>query len=233
MPRCLGFQLHFLLPTAFSCWHARCFVATVIPCFACDLPHQTSVYCYNSTCRCVHIAYNLYSFEMLGAFLKQASCRTSLLNATITESIKDVFFAPLRKLHDDPKCPISPLQVAEALRHLPNIGYVSVLKVADGSNRTYTVSGNGSSANNTSWTADGAATFLVWEWEVTFVSNAGDLPLLAAVWSDGRTLPGEGEGFGARGRAGRLICGSCQMFPSDSWPSTAEATVGLRMEVNP
>lgn len=123
--------------------------------------------------------------------------------------------------------------MAEALGHLPNIGYVSVLKVADGSNRTYTVSGNESSANDTSWTADGAATFSVWEWEVTFVSNAGDLPLLAAVWSDGRTLPGEGDDFGTTGRAGRLICGSCEVFPSDSWSSAAGATVGLRMEVNP
>lgn len=123
--------------------------------------------------------------------------------------------------------------MAEALGHLPNIGYVSVLKVADGSNRTYTVSGNESSASSASWTADTVTTFSVWEWEVTFVSNAGDLPLMAAVWSDGRTLPGEGDGFGATGRAGRLKCGSCEVFPSGSWPSVAEATVGLRMEVIP
>lgn len=122
--------------------------------------------------------------------------------------------------------------MAEALGHLPNIGYVSVLKVADGSNRTYTTSANESSANNASWTTGNTVTFSVWEWEVTFVSNAGDVPVMATVWSDGRTLPGESDGFGATGRASRLKCSSCEVFPDGSWPSTAEATVGLRMEVN-
>lgn len=122
--------------------------------------------------------------------------------------------------------------MAEALGHLPNIGYASVLKVANGDNRTYTASENENSATNASWTTNNSVTFSVWEWEITFVSSAGNLPLMAAVWSDGRTLPGEGEGFGATGRAGRMECGSCEDFPNGSWPSTAEDTVGLRMEVN-
>lgn len=63
------------------------------------------------------------------------------------------------------------------------------------------------------------------------MTKAGDLPLMAAVWADGRTLPGQDEGFEMTGRAARLTCRSCQAFPSDSWSSTAESVLGLRMEV--
>lgn len=125
-------------------------------------------------------------------------------------------------------------QVATVLGHLPDVGFVEVLKTADGTNRTYTVPANESLATtNSSLANDSVQTFSVWEWEVTFVTKAGDLPLMAAVWSDGRTLPGEDEGFEVTGRAARLMCGSCQAFPSASWSSTAEASLGLRMEVKP
>lgn len=118
--------------------------------------------------------------------------------------------------------------MAEALGLLPTVGYVRVLKLADGDNQTYTMSANESAASNASWTT---GTLLVWEWEVTFVSDAGDLPLMAAVWSDGRTLPGSADGFEATGRASRYKCGLCESFPNDSWLSDTEAILGLRMEV--
>lgn len=123
-------------------------------------------------------------------------------------------------------------QVATALGHLPDVGYIEVLKTANGTNRTYTVPANESVATtNFSLANDTEHIFWVWEWEVTFVTKAGDLPLMAAVWSDGRTLPGQDEGFEMAGRAAHLTCGSCRAFASDSWSSAAEAIVGLRMEV--
>lgn len=114
-------------------------------------------------------------------------------------------------------------QIAEALGHLPDVGYIQVLKTADGTEQTYT---------DVSGASDTVETFSVWEWEVTFVTKAGDLPLMAAVWSDGRTLPGQDDGFELSGRAARLTCGSCEAFGGASWSSIAETLVGLRMEVH-
>lgn len=115
-------------------------------------------------------------------------------------------------------------QVAEALGHLPDVGYIHVLKTADGTAQTYTVPPDVLGASDT------VETYSVWEWEVTFVTKAGDLPLMAAVWSDGRTLRGEDDGFELSGRAARLTCGTCAAFGS-AWSSNAESIVGLRMEV--
>lgn len=122
-------------------------------------------------------------------------------------------------------CRDSYRQVAEALGHLPNVGYIHVLKTADGTAQTYTIPAD------VSGTSDTVEAFSVWEWEVTFVTKAGNLPLMAAVWSDGRTLPGQDDGFELSGRAARLTCETCAAFGSASWSSTAETIVGLRMEV--
>lgn len=122
-------------------------------------------------------------------------------------------------------------QVAEALGHLPDFGHVNVLKIADGVNRTYEVPANESSASNSSWTYATFETYLAWEWEITFVTRVDDVPLMAAVWSEGRTSSAQDGGFGGMGRSTRLICGSCEDFPSGSWSATAEAVLGHRMEV--
>ena len=122
-------------------------------------------------------------------------------------------------------CCDSNFQVAEALGHLPDVGYIRVLKTADGTALTYTISAD------LSGTSDTIASFSVWEWEVTFVTKAGNLPLMAAVWSDGRTMPGQDDSFELSGRAARLTCGTCTEFGSGSWSSAAETIVGLRMEV--
>ncbi|CAM9173076.1 unnamed protein product, partial [Hapterophycus canaliculatus] len=125
----------------------------------------------------------------------------------------------------------SAVEVAQALGHLPDIGYVHVLKTADGINRTYQVPAKESSTSNSSWTNATTETYSAWEWEITFATRAGDLPLMAAVWSDGRTSPAQKDGFELTGRSTRMTCGSCEAFPSGSWPATAEAVVGHRMEV--
>lgn len=122
-------------------------------------------------------------------------------------------------------------QVAQALGHLPDVGYVNVLKTADGVNRTYHIPANGHSASNSSWTNATNESYLAWEWEITFVTRAGDLPLMAAVWSDGRTSLAQDDGFEVAARSTQLTCASCQAFPSGSWSATAEAVVGSRMEV--
>lgn len=121
--------------------------------------------------------------------------------------------------------------MADALGLLPNAGYVSVLKVAHGENQSYTIPANERSTSSASWTDEVIGIYSVWQWDVTFVSAGGDLPLMAAVWSDGRTLPGSNDGFYTTGRAARLTCGSCEAFPNDSWSSTVETAVGLTMEV--
>lgn len=121
--------------------------------------------------------------------------------------------------------------MAEALGLLPNVGYVRVLKHGDGNNLTYTASVN-PTINNVSAMTEIVSTFSVWEWEVTFVTDGGDLPLMAAVWADGRTASGVSDGFEATGRATRRTCRMCEAFANASWSSTAEASVGLRMEVN-
>lgn len=121
-------------------------------------------------------------------------------------------------LRNDRMCGDSCLQVAEALGHLPDVGYVQVLKTADGTEQNYTANGT-------------VGTFFKWEWKVTFVTEAGDQPLMAAVWSDGRTLRGQDDGFEVSGRAARLTCSSCEAFGSSSWSSSAEKALGLRMEV--
>lgn len=108
--------------------------------------------------------------------------------------------------------------MAQALAHLPDIGYIRVLKTSDGTNRTYSIPSN-----------DTVDTYAVWEWEVTFVTKGGDLPLMAAVWWDGRTSTGQDDSFG---RSARLTCASCEPFENGTWSSTAEAVVGNRMEVS-
>ncbi len=118
-------------------------------------------------------------------------------------------------------------QVAEALGHLPDVGYIQVEKTEDGTEQAYTVP----ASDDDPGAGETIEPFSVWEWEVTFQTKSGDLPLMAAVWSDGRTLPGENDGFEMMGRATRLTCESCQTFESDSWSATAESIVGLRMEV--
>ena len=123
-------------------------------------------------------------------------------------------------------CHDSYWQVAEALGHLPDVGLIHVLKTADGTEQTYAIPAD------VSGTSDTVENFSVWEWEVTFVTKAGNLPLMAAVWSDGRTSPGQEDVFELSGRAARLTCGTCAAFGGASWSSTAETTVGLRMEVN-
>lgn len=121
--------------------------------------------------------------------------------------------------------------MAGALGLLPNVGYVRVVKLADGDSGSFTLAANETNANTTSSTTEVVTTFLLWEWEVTFISDGGNLPLMAAVWSEGRTLPASGDGFEATSRAARRTCGTCEVFPLDSWPSAAEEAVGLRMEV--
>lgn len=123
--------------------------------------------------------------------------------------------------------------MADALELLPNIGYVSVLKVANGDNQSYAIAANESNPNNASWTNEVVGIYSVWQWDVTFVTAGEDLPLVSAVWSDGRTLPGSNDGFYTTGRAARLTCGSCEAFPIDSWSSEVETAVGLTMEVCP
>lgn len=103
-----------------------------------------------------------------------------------------------------------------------------VVKTEDGTEQTYTVPADDDAPGS----SDTVETFSVWEWEVTFVTKAGDMPLMAAVWWDGRTLPGQDDDFEDSGRAARLTCGTCAAFGSASWSSDAEAIVGLRMEVH-
>ncbi|CAM9858265.1 unnamed protein product, partial [Ectocarpus sp. 8 AP-2014] len=74
-------------------------------------------------------------------------------------------------------------------------------------------------------------TYAVWQWEVTFVTKGGDLPLMAAVWWNGRTSTGQDGSFGMTGRSARLTCASCEPFENGTWSSTAEAVVGNRIEV--
>lgn len=131
-------------------------------------------------------------------------------------------------LRDDRTFRDSYWQVAEALGHLPGVGYIHVLKTADGAEQTYTVPADA----GVSGASDTVETFSVWEWEITFVTKAGDLPLMAAVWSDGRTSLEQDGGFELSGRAARFTCGSCDAFGGASWSSAAETVVGLRMEVS-
>lgn len=121
--------------------------------------------------------------------------------------------------------------MAEALNLLPNVGYVRVLKLSDGENKTYTTSTTGDSTNTT-WTSNTTSTYLLWEWEVTFITDGGDRPLMAAVWSTGRTMPALAQGLEGTGRAARRTCTSCDPFPQGDWTSTTEAAVGNRLEVN-
>ena len=126
--------------------------------------------------------------------------------------------------------------MAEALVLLPNIGYVRVLKLADGENRAYRVPSNEIKRNRSSSTSEVAAVmFVVWEWEITFVGGDGtnlNLPLMAAVWSNGRTQPSLDEGKEGFGRPARFVCDLCEAYPNESWPSAAEKAVGPRMEVS-
>lgn len=151
------------------------------------------------------------SDEGLGMFLGGCLIGSSMTPSEITDNYRT--------------CRDSIRQVAEALGHLPDVGYIHVVKTADGTDQTYTV------PTDVSGTSDMVETYSVWEWEVTFVTKTGNLPLMAAVWSDGRTLPGQDDGSELSGRAARLTCGTCATFGSASWSSTAETIVGLRMEV--
>lgn len=129
-------------------------------------------------------------------------------------------------------CDTHAKQVAEALHLLPNVGYVQVVKLNDGVNRTYGVVTNDSSSNTTTWTNSTANLYMLWEWEVTFVTDPGDRPLMAAVWSTGRTAPAADEEKESTGRATRRTCGSCKPFPEIYWTSSAEAAVGAVMKVS-
>lgn len=119
--------------------------------------------------------------------------------------------------------------MAQALAHLPDIGYVRVRKTSDGTNRTYSIPSNDSSTSTSISTNGTVEIYAVWEWEVTFVTKGGDLPLMAAVWWDGRTSTGQDDFVG---RSARLTCASCEPFENGTWSSTAEDVVGNRMEVN-
>ncbi|CAM9199449.1 unnamed protein product, partial [Discosporangium mesarthrocarpum] len=111
-------------------------------------------------------------------------------------------------------------EVETALNMLPNLGRVRVSRTANGDRRYYTTVSNGTiGTSNESYFS-----FQYWAWEVTFVEDGGDLPMLAAVWSDGRT------GTNA-GRASHRKCSDCVAFWPDTLSDAAQEVVGPRMEV--
>lgn len=124
--------------------------------------------------------------------------------------------------------------MAKAITALPSIGDVRVLKISDGEHRTYdSVANESNSVNSASTTNTTTKTYIVWEWEVTFVCNGPnlDMPLMTAVWADGRTQPRLSEDHEGSDRSARRICDSCEAFPNGSWSSEAETTVGPRIQV--
>ncbi|CAM9300749.1 unnamed protein product, partial [Choristocarpus tenellus] len=112
-------------------------------------------------------------------------------------------------------------EVATALEKLPNVGDVRVTKTVNGEAQPY-AHGSNQTLNSTTNSSLSSLQYWLWEWEVTFVGDGGDLPLLSAVWSLGRT---------AEGRAVRKRCETCEAFWPEAWPEYAQAAVGSRMEV--
>lgn len=124
--------------------------------------------------------------------------------------------------------------MAKAIAALSSMGDVRVLKISDGENRTYDNGANESSnVNSSSTTNIMRRTYIVWEWEVTFVCNGANryMPLMTAVWAGGWTQPRLIEEHKGSDRSARLICDSCEAFPNGSWPSEAEKAVGPRIQV--
>lgn len=117
-------------------------------------------------------------------------------------------------------------QVAEALQLLPTVGYVRVLKTSDGEQRSYTAADNDTS--DTFQLANGSTgAYFLWQWDVEFVGNGGDIPLMAAVWADGRALRQDGY----NGQASRRTCTTCRSFPRDAWSTNVVTPLGDIVEV--